>query len=317
MKNIAAGFLMMTMAGTISAQKIAAGKVFPGTFLTHMGKSIPDTLYNDFFVHEPVLYQAPVGGYMNGTNGYGDVEKAQETRVPQPYYLTGVVYWFALKNKTTGGDTSSVVFKLYKKDVSQLVNGVSRLVPGSLLETDTVKLADLNADTAFVNGLNFFSLSIPLLVNEPYVAAFSTELMNVSDTVALYGTSDGLVGNSGYSWEKWEGKWNTIRNAWELDVDFAIFPVRDIEGINISENDAFSRVSVFPVPAVDVLNVKGVSGQDRFVVLDIAGRVIRSGRVSEDSFSLDISSYTAGNYVLGLYAADKPQDAGFFRFVKK
>ena len=85
MKHIA--FMLALVAGltwSASAQKTAGNPVFPGqTGQNAWQKAVPDTLYHNFFAFDPVLYTAPLGGWMNGTNGFGDVEKGQETALEQ------------------------------------------------------------------------------------------------------------------------------------------------------------------------------------------------------------------------------------------
>ncbi len=67
-----------------------------------MDKAIPDTVWFDFFDHNPILYPAHVGVWMNGTINYGDVEKAQETKWEQSHILTGFIYWFCVEGQKHG-----------------------------------------------------------------------------------------------------------------------------------------------------------------------------------------------------------------------
>jgi hypothetical protein len=317
MKYFAIGVLFSIVALNVSAQKTAGVATFPAEFSeNHFDKAIPDTFFHNFFNLGPVLYPAPVGGWMNGTNGYGEVEKGQETVVTQTYQLTGLIYWFALKDKNTGGDTSSIIFKLYKKDAIQLVNGVARLVPGTLQATDTVKLSDLNTGATFAAGLNYFALPQTIVNVQNYVSAFSMELMNPKDTVALYGTTDSLVDITDRSWEKWNGKWNTIKNAWTLDIDFAVFPVVDMEGASIDEQ-SIANVKISPNPADDHIRValdKPI--YNSYVILNASGQTVKTGSINTDQIDISLSGFAAGYYILGVHS-ESNKDAQFFRFVKK
>lgn len=318
MKQLIAVLLWVCMpAALLSAQKIAGPPAWPATVEPGTNKVIPDTVWFDFFSHNPTLYTAPVGGWMNGTNKYGDTEKAQETKWEQSHILTGFIYWFALKQKNTGGDTSSIIYKLYKKDSVQSVNGVARLVPGTVLDADTVALADINADIAFDQGLNVFLLSQPTVMFHTYIGAFSMELMDSADVIALYGTTDGEVYITDYSWEKWEGKWNTIKNAWTLDIDFAIFPILDLTGASVTENEA-SAVKIYPNPAEEHLQVTLTEGTaEHYVVLNTAGQTVRKGNTGLTSqFQVDVNGLAPGYYMLGLYSGNG-ENARFFRFLKK
>jgi Secretion system C-terminal sorting domain len=317
MKYLAIGLLFSLFTLNISAQKTAGVSAYPAIISdSYTEKAIPDTFFHNFFNLTPVLYTAPVGGWMNGTNGYFDVEKGQETKVLQTYYLTGLIYWFALKDKNTGGDTSSVIFKLYKKDSVRSVNGVTRLVPGTLQAADTVKLGDLNANVSFAAGLNYFALPTPIVNNMNYVSAFSMELMNPKDTVALYGTTDSLVDVTDYSWEKWNGVWNTIKNAWTLDIDFAVFPVVDLEGASVEEQ-ALAELKISPNPATDFIRVNFNNAvYDSYVIINSVGQTVKSGTINSDQIEISITDFATGYYMIGAYSGTG-KDAHFYRFLKR
>ena len=315
MKYWALGILPVLLVTNVFAQKVAGVPVKPAIVAETPDKAIPDTIFHNFFNLSPVLYTAPVGGYMSGTNGYGDEEKGQETLVEQTYYLTGVIYWFGVKEKNTGGDTSSIIYKLYKKDVAQQVNGSVRYVPGTVLAIDTVKLSTINAGNTFAAGLNYFALPQPLVNYQNYVSTFSMALMNPRDTIALYSTTDSLVDITDHSWEKWHGAWNTIKNAWSLNVDLGIFPVRDLTGASIEEQKA-ADFSVFPNPADEFIQVSlNKNAFDSYVILSVDGKVMKQGQVAADQFRVD-TDFAAGYYVIGLYGQDGKK-ASFYRFLKK
>lgn len=316
MKYFFPAFIFCLFSSAVFAQKVYDSPVYPADIsFIPQEKAIPDTLFHNFFNLSPVLYPAPVGGWMNGTNAYGDKEKAQEVKFTQTYLLSGFIYWFALKDKNTGGDTSSIIFKYYKKDSAEIIMGQPRLVPGTVLAADTVKLGDINADTTFSAGLNLFTLPQPVVNFQNYVASFAMDLMHPNDTIALYSSTDEQVNITDYSWEKWNGKWNTIKNAWTLDVDFAIFPVIDLTGANVDES-SLPAVKIYPNPASDFVQISGYSDEvNEFVLLNAEGKIIRSGRLSESQTSLSTEELPAGFYVLGLYDTSG-KTASFFRFLK-
>lgn len=319
MKYFAAGIFWMTAVWSVSAQKLAGEPVFPA----HVGnrgseKAIPDTLYHGFFNNSPVLYPAPVGGWMNGTSGYRETEKGQEVKVEITYFLTGVIYWFALNDKNSPGNTSSLIYRVYSQNGVQPVNGTPRLVPGTVLAADTVPLSTVNAGLTFAAGLNVFLFPQPVGIDRNYVAAFSMEQMDPADTIAVYGTTDGQFERTDYTWEKWNGRWNTIKNAWSLDVDFAIFPIRDMEGASIKEQEQ-ADLRIYPNPATDFIQITDLKkGADKnYVLLDAKGQTVRTGSVpAEETFRVDLSGLAAGYYVFGIYSGNGA-DAGFYRFVKK
>lgn len=311
----APAFLTATIK--LSAQKQAGEPVLWGNAPFHLTeKVIPDTLFHNFFSLNPVLYASPNGGWMNGTNGYGDTEKAQEIKFTQTYLLSGFIYWFALKNKTTGGDTSALVFKLYKKDSAEVINGQPRLAPGTLLAADTILLGNLSASVQFESGLNVFSLNEPLVMKNNYLGAFSMELMHPKDSAALFGSTDGQVNITDYSWEKWNGKWNTIKNAWTLDVDFAIFPIIDLTAASVDES-AMDQFSLFPNPAANTIHWKKLGNVpfNHLVILTIEGKSVKSQSLLPGETTADISDLTPGFYLLGLHA-EKTKETRFVKFQK-
>lgn len=317
MKYFTIGALWVALGWNVSAQKTAGPAAYPAQ-LTGNGqdKAIPDTLFHNFFNLDPVLYPAPVGGWMSGTNTYMDLEKGQEIKFEQTYFITGLIYWFAIKDKNTGGDTSSVIYKLYSKDAVQSVNGLNRLVPGTVLASDTVKLSDVNAGITFAAGLNLFMLPQPRVIYQNYIGAFSMQLMNPKDTVALYNSTDGQVAVTDYSWEKAGTGWNTIKNAWSLDVDFAVFPVIDLTGASVSEQEGLS-VRISPNPAREWINVEMPQAAYReYVVLNATGQTVLNGTTSADRFQVDVQTFAPGYYVLGVYS-EGGKNARFFRFLKQ
>ncbi len=319
MKSLFLLLALAILAATtkLSAQKQAGEPLLWGITPSHPSeKVIPDTLFHNFFNLNPVLYSSPNGGWMNGTNGYFDTEKAQEIKFTETYLLGGFVYWFAFKNKTTGGDTSALVFKLYKKDSAEIINGQPRLAPGTVLDSDTVLLNSLSANVQFESGLNVFSLNQPLVMTNNYLGAFSMELMHPKDSVALFGSTDGQVNITDYSWEKWNGKWNTIKNAWTLDVDFAIFPIIDLTAASVDEA-ASDHFCVFPNPASNTIHWKnrGDVPFNRLVILTIEGKTVKSRLLSPKENTAEISDLTPGVYLLGLHA-EETKETRFVKFQK-
>ena len=198
-----------------------------------------------------------------------------------------------------------------------MANGVMRLVPGTVLAADTVALADINTGVTFDQGLNVFLLPQPMAMFHTYIGAFSMELMDSADAIALYGTTNGEVYITDYSWEKWNGKWNTIKNAWTLDIDFAIFPILDLTGASVDENET-SAVKIYPNPAEEHLQVTLAEGTaEHYVVLNTAGQTVRKGNTGQVSqFQVDVNGLASGYYMLGLYSGNG-ENARFFRFLKK
>jgi len=80
------------------AQK-QVGNVTPMNPINFSNAKTPtDTLMpTSFGTGSPTLYGAQGGGYVVGTNGYGDLAKAQLFYVDEPYNIEGCLVWVGAK----------------------------------------------------------------------------------------------------------------------------------------------------------------------------------------------------------------------------
>lgn len=193
-----------------------------------------DTLYNGFENYTPTLFESPTGGFMNGTNGYGDQAKAQLFFADSSYKVLGAVYWFGYKKRTQPTGQSQVILRMYRRDAIQPVNGVSAPVPGSWHEQKILSLEDVPAGNDFAQSALVWLLDTVRYVSGAYFFGFDMTLMHPLDTIALFSSDSGQILRSNMSWEKWQGLWNTIENNWGLPVDFAIFPIIDLENAGLT-----------------------------------------------------------------------------------
>ncbi|MCX7768607.1 MAG: hypothetical protein N2110_06260 [Flavobacteriales bacterium] len=196
-------------------------------------KTATDTLLNGFEGYTPTLFYSPTGGFMNGTNGYGDQAKAQMFWADSSYKVLGALYWFGYKRQTQSAGASQVLFRMYRRDSIQQVLGVMAPVPGSWFEQKLVPLEDIPVGDVFPDSLFLWMLDTVRYVQGPYFFGFELEGMHPMDTIALYSSDSGQVLVNNRSWEKWQGLWNTIQNNWGLPVDFAIFPIVDLSNMGV------------------------------------------------------------------------------------
>lgn len=86
------------------------------------------------------------------------------------------------------------------------------------------------------------------------------------------------------------------------DYSFAITAEFDFAStVGVNETLA-SIVSLFPNPATDVLNISNASNSD-FLLMDITGKIVATGFIRNDKYTLDLSSFKLGVYVLKLSGA--------------
>lgn len=224
-----------------------------------LSKTATDTLLNGFEGYTPTLFYSPTGGFMNGTNGYGDQAKAQMFWADSSYKVLGALYWFGYKRQTQSAGVSQVLFRLYRRDSIQQVMGVMAPVPGSWFEQKLVPLEDIPVGDVFPDSLFLWMLDTVRYVQGPYFFGFEMEGMHPLDTIALYSSDSGQVLVNNRSWEKWQGLWNTIQNNWGLPVDFAIFPIVDASNMGVASETGFVHFRL----------VHGPSSQFPYVIADV------------------------------------------------
>lgn len=227
-------FFLLFLAAGVSAQKVwrRGGTGWP---FHHSGKSQVDTLYNGFESYSPTLFESPTGGYMNGTNGYGDQAKAQMFLADSSYLVLGAVYWFGYVRRTQPVGVSQIRLRMYRRDGIQPVNGVPAPVPGSWYEEQPLSVDQIPHGPELSTSGLVWLLDTARYVSGAYAFGFDLEDMHPLDTVALYSSDSGQVLRNNMSWEKWQGLWNTIANNWNLPVDFAIFPIVNLENAGFLE----------------------------------------------------------------------------------
>jgi len=289
-----------------------------------------DTLFQNFFNCNLVLYPSPNGGYVAGNNGYGDLGKAQKYEGTGGGRVGEILIWVAAKNVGAGGN---VIGKIYEVDGSG--------APGNSLGTSTpVAMADI--DTS--GSLTSFPFPAPVEVGDNFF--IGVELSTGSDDEIGIITSqdtdppDDLTGNLNLGSGGCFSGENTSSNAWELqsdgttwfpfddeeswalEVDMAIFPVfLQVTGVDEEEvlPGKFSLEHNYPNPfnpstkiafsvptTVEVkLEVYNIRGQ--VVATLIANQVYEAG---EHSITFDASNLVNGIYFYRI-------EAGEFVDVKK
>lgn len=296
----------------IHAQKNPGSVHISGNPIGPIQKALYDTVYNGFENYNPVIYSVPddTGGYVTGSNGYGDKAKAQQFSPGASSYLTGAIFWFGKKVKTTGGDTSSIVLKYYRRDSVQLVAGSYVFVPGTLVISDTILLNNVPVDTQLSNAMLVWNFPNPELIASSFYLGFDMGLMHPSDSIALYGSSNGETQAKDMSWELWLDKWNTIENAWGLDIDLAIFPIFDIENASL-ENSGDVAIQLYPNPATHEISVQSKSPLLSIEIMDMNGKILSTQKQVN---RVSISFLKAGTYLIKAETEDG--SIRFGRFVK-
>ncbi|MBL0911883.1 MAG: T9SS type A sorting domain-containing protein [Bacteroidia bacterium] len=314
MRKFFASIVFIAAAGSAWAQKTAGQIGISGQPIQRNDKAVLDTVFNGFENYTPVVYTVPddTGGYVSGSNGYGDQAKVQEFLPAASCFLTDVIYWFGTKVKNTGGDTSSVILNYYRKDSIQLVNGAGAFVPGTIVVSDTVKLSDIPIDADFDLGMYVWNLPGPEFIDVRHCLGFDMSLMNNRDSIAIYTSTDGQTLTADRSWEKWQNKWNTIDNAWGLNIDLAIFPVYDIANASLEEANSLP-FHIYPNPTTDRITVHADFMLASMRVMDLNGKTLLVQKGAQNS--LNVAQLAEGIYILNLESTAGARH--FVRFVVK
>ncbi|MBQ6276569.1 MAG: S8 family serine peptidase [Bacteroidales bacterium] len=171
-------------------------------------------LHEDRFTSNPSIYTVEDGGYVFGSNSYGDQAKAELFELSGNYNLTSIDYLYAID-----GSSGSVTFKVWANS-----NGT----PGSELATKTVTMSELyNAGTSTGSGntkqgLYTWTLTSPVAVSSNFFAGI--DVSSATSYIGLASTAQGS-GYSNSNYELYNGSWGAITTSWQgLDASMYVLP---------------------------------------------------------------------------------------------
>ena len=259
-----------------------------------------DTLYDPFESNASgyALYSNNQGGYISGSNSFGDLAKAQAFSAPQQASeISGLIFWSVAKVD----DGGTVVANLYDLDGAGTdLGGATNSAPGTVLSTESKSLARI--DTAgFLNRIDF---SNPQIVSSAFAVGLDFSSFSGDDELGIVTNADGDANYTDLAWEKWsDGDWHSMNSAWnsqnDADFDLAIFPIlcpQNITGIE-GETPIFN---LFPNPSngrFTIINSNGVEGTMR--IFDMLGKELAQQSVTGNQiFAVDIQGYQPGIYLV-------------------
>lgn len=288
--------------------------------------SITDSLANAFGARratasatETFCAQGPgKAGYINGTNCYGDLEKAEfisaskYSTAVNPL-ITGVVVLF-YQYATNGTDgTGNVNLNIY--------NGSSAAAaPGALLGTTTENLATIAATTNTTSvtycgnpNLAFgapvimpFKFTFAIPISAPASGGFFASVGipgTANDTVAIF---DKLTGTTNTAWEKWsDNSWHDMKIAWGGNRNFnlAILPIIECGAVGVKENSVLNNsINLFPNPSngnFSVITTLPNSQNLDVTVYNIFGQAVYSSKhqnVKQNVFEINLNDAATGIY---------------------
>lgn len=243
----------------------------------------------------------PNGGFVCGTNGLGDKEKAQLFDLSGTADLHAILVMFGgMQNQSN----SALTAKVYSSNAG---------APQTLLGTSSPTLLS-DVDTS--GGFTLFSFTNPVALTDDFFAAFDVTACYASgDSVGSFSTIQGCFTNVQRAWEKradesWMPFNDGTNQTWGLNIDMLVFPVIEITSNTAVEQDAYianrglKLFGNFPNPASSFTMVKFEIDQPSevsFDVYDLRGSRIKSenlGILDKGSHyrMLDVGTLTSGTY---------------------
>lgn len=172
------------------------------------------------------------GGFVTGTNTYGDLEKAaffNISALTNNSYISGAIIAFAYANSNTPASLNkNVLVKVYDGDAT---NG-----PNTMLGSYTTTLGALTTSVAN-SPLVTITFATPIAIPASKNFFVSLDVSNlewgavVKDSLAIYHSDDASTtvnpNQNGGAWEKWsDNSWNDVDASWSgLPIGLYIFPI--------------------------------------------------------------------------------------------
>lgn len=262
----------------------------------------------------PAVYTVQTGGYLAGTNAYGDEAKADYFTYP----TSGTVSKIKIALGAMDGTSGSVDFTVWADN-----NGT----PGNVLGSKTVTLATI------YNGMDEDTYEYECVFDSPIAITGNffagLNITNADSYFALQTTTDGDGPNTG--WELYQGTWTAYSDSWDASLTNAIFPFvcpdeNDDPDASAFDLRLYSAITATPNPLqqnasasfnVQIANYgEGTfNGTLKFVLETTGGtetQVLQQGSVSNGLTSLSYVPLTPtanitaapGNYRLAVYYKD-------------
>lgn len=312
MRKIYIILIFISFASLTFAQReaVKSNKVFKSnkSFLANDVKAVTDTIvplgWND--ATGLTLYSVANGGYVCGTNGYGDLQKAQAYLVDagDGYKIYGAVVWFGAEDVVD--TTSTVSCHLY--NLTGSATGSTGAVDGPAatpLLTATLPINDV--DTGMSMTFTAFMFPTQQTVTSDY--AISIDFTNTyPDTLGMVSTVDGDGMGLELAMEQWsDGGWYTLTGAgWgSSDFDMVIFPVVEMNtGVENNFVDGV-KMSNYPNPAIETTTINYEIQKSANVTIYITDMTGKTVMTSKEGFkqagayksTFDVSDLSAGNYM--------------------
>ena len=276
-------------------------------------QQVTDTIFGVFFNGTPALYQAQgvIGGYAAGNNGFGDRVKAQVYSVDSVCTVYGAIVWAGYKNYTSGNGNSKLAVNLYNLTTNVTGQGLTALKqrPDSVLQTKTIDMGTLDTSATFSSGANVVLFDSPQFFDTLFALGISFNDLAAGDSVAIYTTTNGDADSTEAAWEQTaDSAWYTMFKNWNLDVDFAIFPIVDFLQTGVAENPLRNTTfTVYPNPAEGFFTIKtaNAKGETQWItIVNQLGQTVYNQQLNSNTTTLVTNNLAPGIYYILLRGAD-------------
>lgn len=254
------------------------------------------------------VYTAASGGYVMGTNGYGDKAKAQTFDVTTSYKVEGVLIWAGAKEVVGTAGTLTVALTNCT-GAGTASTGAVNTAPSSVISSVTVPMSAI--DTA--GDLTIATFASPVIVSARYAVVTDFATLG-DDQFGMVSCGDGDPGTTETSWEKWsDNAWHTILAEWGgLTIDAAIFVVVDQSTAGIESHNFFDGIkfSAYPNPAINSTKIHyeiASSAKVQIDVIDMTGRIVTTlnegfKTVGQHAVTLNTEELKSGVYFVSVNA---------------
>ncbi|MFN3951551.1 MAG: T9SS type A sorting domain-containing protein [Thermaurantimonas sp.] len=247
----------------------------------------------------PLLLNSTNGGFVAGTNGYGDLEKAQRIATNTIGKIHSVLVAFG--GKTIVGTADEYNTIIYNVNAT---NGA----PSATSIGTSASVSSSNIDTT--GQFTKFSFATPVDYSGPFFASVVVGGGTRNDTIGIFHTGGNCGGGS--AWEKWDtGQWIALNDpqAWGANVDVVFYIFAEVEKTgNIGLDNEFlltrNSVKVFPNPANDVITVSyslSKNTKAQFAIYDLTGRAVLTEELAAPYNGLNAKNIRIGHLPVGVY----------------
>ncbi|MEM9917898.1 MAG: T9SS type A sorting domain-containing protein [Bacteroidota bacterium] len=250
-------------------------------------------------------------GFLAGTNGFGDLEKAQRftfADTASSYTIPEVWVFFSDARVVDDGDVTVNIYESTMDGAPASLVGTSIGIPASGVDIDP---------TAVVATI--FTFDTPPTVTTPqfFASVDLSDLYAKNDTVGIL-TTDDNCGDGADSWELFgDGTtWTAIdaSNSWQLEANYMIFAITEFDDNTTSVEDPFvsdKGLKLFPAtpnPASNhtLLNYELSDNSEVSIEIYSAdGRLIQTIQKGQQLAGphqerIALDQFPAGQYVYGI-----------------